>query len=368
VYRSNGDSVLGGRVIGLLAGLALLAGCSAPRAAPPAPAAAEPSGAQSRASCASTVAAVPAPASVPFKTAYTSASATMSPIWLALDSGGFAAEGLDADLTFIGAGQAILGALSSQETPIVIAGANQVIEANLQGGEYVILGSAVPYLTTSVFVVPEIQRPEELRGKAIGVSNYGAISHVALKVALEHWGLEEGREVTVVRSGGTPETFAAMQGGAIVGGAFGAPQSFLALDMGFRELIDVATLRYEMGTASVISTRSYVATNPDLVERYLKSLMRGVQAFKTQKDLAVDAIMRYGRTDDRAGAKKTWEYFRDKFGDDLIMSPRAVENNLKLAAGEKPDARDARVDQFLDSSFTERIRASGFVDQIKRGT
>jgi ABC-type nitrate/sulfonate/bicarbonate transport system substrate-binding protein len=193
------------------------------------------------------------------------------------------------------------------------------------------------------------------------------VTHVALKVALEHWGLQEGRDVTVVRSGGTPETFASMQSRAIAGGSFGAPQSFLALDLGFRELIDVATLRYEMGTASVISTRSYVASNPELVERFLKSLIRGVQAFKTQKDLAVDAIMRYGRTDDRVGAEKTWNYFRDKFGDDLIMSPRAVENNLKLMAEEKPEARDARVDQFLDSGFTERIRASGFVEQLKRG-
>ncbi|HEY7066163.1 MAG TPA: ABC transporter substrate-binding protein [Chloroflexota bacterium] len=292
----------------------------------------------------------------------------MSPIWLALDSGGFTAEGLDADLAFIGAGQAILGALTSEETPVVMAGANQVIEANLQGGQYVILGSAVPYLTTSIFVVPEIQTPEELRGKAVGVSNYGAISHVALKVALEHWGLEEGREVTVVRSGGTPETFAAMQSGAIAGGAFGAPQSFLAKDLGFRELIDVATLRYEMGTASVISTRGYVAAHPDLVERHLKALMRGVQAFKTQKDLAVDAIMRYGRIDDRAGAEKTWEYFRDKFGDDLIMSPLAVENNLRLMAEEKPEAASAKVEQFLDGSFTARIKASGFVEQIKGGS
>jgi NitT/TauT family transport system substrate-binding protein len=346
----------------LVVGLAVFLACgptASPTPASPAPRAA-PAGAPASA-------AAPALARVPFKTAYTSASATMAPIWMALDAGGFAAEGLDADLNFIGAGAAILGALSSAETPIVIAGANQVIEANLQGGEYVLLGSGVPYLTTSVFVVPEIQRPEELRGKAVGVSNYGAISHVALKVALEHWGLEEGRDVTVVRSGGTPETFAAMQGGQIAGGAFGAPQSFLALDMGFRELIDVSTLRYEMGTASVISTRSYVAANPELVERFLKSLMRGVHAFKTQKDLAVDAIMRYGRTDDRAGAEKTWEYFRDKFGDDLVMSPRAVENNLRLMAEEKPEALSARVDQFLDSSFTERIRASGFVEQVKRG-
>ena len=129
----------------------------------------------------------------------------------------------------------------------------------------------------------------------------------------------------------------------------------------------MASLRYEMGTASVVSTKRYVAEHPDIVERYLKALIRGVHAYKTQKDLAVDAIMNYGRTDDRPGAEKTWDYFRDKFADDMAMSPRAVVNNLQLMADEKPEAPSAMVEQFLDSRFTDRIRASGFVERVKRG-
>jgi NitT/TauT family transport system substrate-binding protein len=340
---------------------ALAVACAAPRGEPSAPAVA-PGGA----AAAPSVPAAPT-ARVALKTAYTTASATMSPIWLAVEAGGFAEQGIDADLTLVGPGQAILGALTSEETPIVMAGANQVLEANLQGGQYVILGSAVPYMTTSIFVVPTVQRPEDLRGLAVGVSNFGATTHVALKVALEHWGLEEGRDVTVVRSGGTPETIAAMQSGAIAGGSFGAPQSFLAHDLGFRELIDVATLRFELGSAAVISTRRYVAEHPDLVERYLKGLMLGVQAYRTQKDLAVDAIMRYGRIDDRPSAERTWEYFRDKFSADLAMSPRAVENNLRMMADTQPGALSASADQFLDGSFVERIRASGYPEQIARG-
>jgi ABC-type nitrate/sulfonate/bicarbonate transport system substrate-binding protein len=343
----------------LLAGLALLAACAAPRGESSAPAAGR--------AAAEPGAAAAAPARVALKTAYTTASATMSPIWLAMEAGGFAEQGLDAELTLVGPGQAILGALTSEETPIVMAGANQVLEANLQGGQYVILGSAVPYMTTSIFAVPAVQRPEDLRGLAVGVSNFGATTHVALKVALEHWGLEEGRDVTVVRSGGTPETIAAMQSGAIAGGAFGAPQSFLAHDLGFRELIDVATLRFELGSAAVISTRRYAAEHPDLVERYLKALMLGVQAYRTRKDLAVDAIMRYGRIDDRPSAERTWEYFVDKFSADLAMSPRAVENNLRMMADTQPGALSASPEQFLDGSFVERIRASGYVEQIARG-
>jgi hypothetical protein len=77
--------------------------------------------------------------------------------------------------------------------------------------------------------------------------------------------------------------------------------------------------------------------------------------------------MRYGRIDDRPSAERTWEYFRDKLSADLAMSPRAVENNLRMMADTQPGATSASAEQFLDGSFVERIKASGYVEQIARG-
>jgi NitT/TauT family transport system substrate-binding protein len=358
----------GKRVGGVALSLAalLIAACTPARGAAPAPAQAPAAPAQPG-NAAQAAAPMQPPPRVQMKTAYTTATASSGPLWVAVEAGVFSEHGIDIEISFIGAGQAILGALSSQEAPIVVAGANQAIEANLQGGDYVILGAAGNYLTNAIYVEPSIQRPEDLRGKTLGVSNFGAISHVALKVALEHWGLEEGRDVTVIRSGGTPETLASMQSGAIHGGSFSPPQTFVARDLGFRELIDVASLRYELGTASVLSTRPYTAQNPDVVERYFKALIKGGHLFKTNKDLALETIMRYARTDDRAVAEETWNYFRDKVNDDMTMSSRAVENNLRIVAAENPLALQAKPEQFLDSSFAQRVKASGYLEQVRRG-
>ncbi|HLH26197.1 MAG TPA: ABC transporter substrate-binding protein [Chloroflexota bacterium] len=364
--QSAGVRSVGG-LAALCLSLVLVLACGqragAPASAPAAPAA--PAAPESSAPAGQPAA--PA-APVAIRTAYTTAGASMAALWLADETGAFKEQGLDAEVAFIGAGQAILGALSSQEAPIVLAGANQVIEANLQGGQYVLLGAAMPYLTNSIYVSPDVQTPDDLRGKSIGVSNFGAISHVALKIALEHWGLTEGRDVQVVRSGGTPETLAAMQTGAIAGGSFSPPQTFRARDLGFRELIDVAALKVEMGSAAIVSTRAYVAAHSNVVERYLKALIRGAHAFKTQKDPSVESIMVHTKLDDRATAEDTWEYYRGQMSDDMAMSPRGVENNLRFIADDKPEARNARPEQFLDSSFTDKIKASGYVEQVTRGS
>ena len=49
------------------------------------------------------------------------------------------------------------------------------------------------------------------------------------------------------------------------------------------------------------------------------------------------------------------------------MAPQAVRNNPRLMADEKPEALTAKPDQLLDSTLAERIRASGIVEQVKRG-
>jgi hypothetical protein len=36
-------------------------------------------------------------------------------------------------------------------------------------------------------------------------------------------------------------------------------------------------------------------------------------------------------------------------------------------ADQHPEALSARPEQFLDSSFVERIKASGYVEQVKQG-
>jgi NitT/TauT family transport system substrate-binding protein len=344
----------------------LLAACAPGRAggasmgAPPARAAAP----QANAPAAPTDVPTPAGPRESLKTAYTTASASVAPLWTAVEGGAFDEQGLDVEMTFISAGQAILGAISSQEAPIVMAGANQALDADLQGGDYVILGAAMPYLTNSIYVVPSIQKPADLRGKIVGVSNFGAISHVALRIALEHYRLEPGTDVTVIRSGGTPETLAAMQSGAVQGGSFSPPQTFKARDLGFRELVDVAALHYEVGSSAIVSSHAYVADRPDVVERYLKALIKGNQLFRTNKDVAVAAIMQYGRIEDRGIAEETRSYYRDKFSDDMVMSPQAIQNNLMLLADHRPEAASAQPEQFLDSSFTDRIKASGYVQTV----
>lgn len=355
---------LGWRLLALASVLPLLVACGAPATNAPggAPGGA-PAAADSRPADRPSAA-----APVKLATAYTAASASFAPLVLAADTGLFAEEGIDASVIRVPPGQAMLGALTSGELPIVLAGAAQVVDANLSGGEYVLLGSIANVITNSIYVSPDIQRPEDLRGKSIGVSNFGAISHVAARVALDQWGLVEGRDVSVVRSGGTPETLAAMQSGAIAGGAFSPPQTFQAEELGFRELLDVSTTRYEVGIAAIVSTRRYAAEHPELVDRYFRVMAKAIQCFRDDPAAGVAAVAKQSQLEDRAMAERTWAWYRDKYTEDLALGEQVVMNNLRMIAEQRPEALQARPEQFLDPTFQQRFRASGYLEQARRGS
>jgi hypothetical protein len=81
----------------------------------------------------------------------------------------------------------------------------------------------------------------------------------------------------------------------------------------------------------------------------------------------VNAIMQYGRIDDRAVAEETWAWYRDKLSDDLVLSPKALENHLRTASEQNPAALSARPEQFVDNGIVERLKASGYVEQVRQG-
>ena len=224
----------------------------------------------------------------------------------------------------------------------------------------------MPYLPNSVYVHSSIQRPDDLRGKVLGTSNYGSITHVALRAAFEYWGLVEGRDVTVTRRQRAGDPGRDGEWGDRRRGLL-TPQTFQARDMGYRELIDLAATRYEFASASVATTRRFVADNPDTVERYIKALIRGAHVFKTNRELAIQTIMRYGLIDDRAVAEESWAWYRDKLSDDLWMSTGALENHLRFAPS-ATEALSTPPDQLVDNHLVERIRASGYVEQVMRGS
>lgn len=349
------------------------AATSAPAKPAPTTAPAKPAAAASPAMAASPAAASPAakpaaakptakPATVELKSAFTTTSASMAPQWTAAEAGFFAEEGLNVSLSRIQAGAPILAALQNQDVPIAFVGAQQIIDADLKGGDYVLVGGFVDRLFSSIYVLPSITTPEQLKGGAIGVTNFGAVSHIAAMKGIESIGLKD--QVTYVATGGPPETLAALLAGRIQGASFTPPDTLKAREAGFRELVDVSKLNIPTQSVAVATTRKWAREKPELVERYLRAAIKGVHKLKTDKAMAMQVLQKYSNMKDPALLEETYNFYKDIWNNDGLVSIPGVAQNIAQAAETNPDAKNAKPEQFVDMSFGEKIKASGFVQSL----
>jgi NitT/TauT family transport system substrate-binding protein len=134
---------------------------------------------------------------------YSTTGPTAVGLWTAKDIGAFAKYGVEPDFIFISSSPVMVPALIGGDVQCAIAGANAVIAAALGGAPLVSVASLAnrPYLR--LWVQPEYGRVEDLRGKTLGVSRFGATTDTLTRILLRRVGMENA--VNTRQLGGTLE-------------------------------------------------------------------------------------------------------------------------------------------------------------------
>ncbi|HWH78156.1 MAG TPA: ABC transporter substrate-binding protein, partial [Candidatus Binatus sp.] len=111
------------------------------------------------------------------------------PLLVAKDLGIFEKYGLDVDLVVIGGGSRLMQALVGRSLDSANVAAMAPIRANFAGANVVITGAFLNRNLYKFVTRKEIQKPADLRGKKLGVVNFGGANEFSILMALKSWGL-----------------------------------------------------------------------------------------------------------------------------------------------------------------------------------
>ena len=174
---------------------------------------------------------------------YPSISSRQAQLWIAKDEGLFKKYGLDVELIFLRGGQVAIQALTGGDPPIVTIG--NVIIANLQGHDIVLVGSVENSYDQSVFARPGVaSRVEQLKGKRFGISGFGSATHNAALILFKRYNLDPGKDVAFVSTGTGPERLAAMSAGRVDATFFNPSEVPQAVKAGLVEMIQMADIGF----------------------------------------------------------------------------------------------------------------------------
>ncbi len=325
---------------------------SAPASAAPASAAAaKPSGS----AAAKPSAAASGAARVALKAAYTTTTPSQAPVWAAKEGGFFDAEGLDVTVARIVSGAPVMGALQNGEVPFAITGAQQIVQADVQGGQFVIVAGFIEKLLGSIWGISSIQSPAQLSGKAIGVTSFGSSSQLSAIEAFKRTGVQNAQWVA---TGGPPETLAAFTGGKIQAAPFQPPDDLRAQALGLHEVINVASLDIKTEDSVITTTRAYVKDHPDVAERFLRALVKATGRLSTDQAFLMSVVGKYADIQDPVALQHAAEYFHDKYNVSGSLNTDGLQYVIGTVADQIPEAKNAKPEQFIDQTFIQKVKAS----------
>jgi NitT/TauT family transport system substrate-binding protein len=288
---------------------------------------------------------------------YSTTGPTAVGLWMAQEIGAFGKYGVEPNFVFISSSPVMVPALIGGDVQCAIAGANAVIAAVLGGAPIVSVASLAnrPYLR--LWVQPEYNRVEELRGKIFGVSRFGATTDNLTRILLRRVGLENA--VNIRQLGGTLEVGLAFRHRQIDG----AVLATLRTDAPYKILVELAETGIQYSMGQLVVSRDFQKRSADTLEKILRAYIEGVAALRdpTQKDRVSKAIASFARLKE---VKAIEEIYNDaaKYVDRV---PR-VEAEAVAATLELMGKKGLPIETFADNSIVDRLVREGFVDQLYR--
>src|SRR5262247_553003 len=297
--------------------------------------------------------------------AYSAISATQSGFYLAKDANIFDKHGLFVDQVYVAGGSRVSQTVIAGEFTVALAGGN-IVFADLAGADIATFGGVVNVPSFYLYVQPAIKTQEDLRGKTLGITRYGASTDFTLRFLLKKWGLEPDRDVKVIQMGGQPEILAGMQAGVIQGGVLSSPGDFKAKKTGYFMLANFAKTGLDYPTTSLVSTRSTIKKDRETVKRFLMAYAEAVDRLFRDKELAMKVIGKWTRTQDRETLESSYEYATNFIERPPRLPYKAIETILAQAAETDPRARGRKADEFLDPTIYNELEKSGFFKNLSR--
>lgn len=324
--------------------------------------------------CLISVSAVAAPSSAAepsaprkVRAAFSALAGSMAPPWVALESGLFRKHGLEVEIMSVPSGAEGMNALIAGELDFLQVAADTTAGAAVGGADVVIVATTIGTLVQALMSRPEIEKAAQLRGKAVGISRFGTSVDAGARLALRHFGLTPDKDVAIVQVGASASIVAAMQGNRVQAGLLPYPAVSQAKRLGFRTLLDLASLGIPYATTGVTTRGKLVRGDPDLVRRYLSAQVEAIARMKRDRAFTLIVMGKYLRTNDPELLAETYDVYVQKH---LLKVPvpttEGVNAVLDELARRNPKAHNQDPRRLFDDSFVRRLEASGFIENLYR--
>jgi ABC-type nitrate/sulfonate/bicarbonate transport system substrate-binding protein len=296
---------------------------------------------------------------------YSSQVMSQSLPWIAQEAKLFPKYNLDFDLVYIASSPMATAAIVGGDVEVILTGGVGIVRAYVQGNtDLAFIGGVKNVMTQSVVAGPAIKRPEDLKGKKVGVSRIGGNTHYfMIQIARRH-GLEPGRDFTFIQTGGDPEAMAALISGSIDAAVLTPPSDATALAQGKHYVVYGPDLKIPYAATIFVAKRSTMDKRPQAMGNFMRAMAEAEKIIHTDRDLVYRVLGKKLRVTDKRILDAAYNAEIKALESRLAMSSESIQAMIEDVAQTDPRAKKVKAQEMIDTRYIDEMEKSGFFDQI----
>jgi len=295
---------------------------------------------------------------------YSGATITNSMLWITHEGRLFEKNGIVAEVLYL---QTTLGqtAMIAGEIQMCVYSASLLTPARLQGADVVMLLSFLHKPIYRLVVRPEIRAFADLRGKRIGVTRFGTVSDWTTRLLLARLGFDAEKDVTLIQTGDVPIMVNSLASGRTIDAAMMQPPYDKKLAaQGLRILLNMQEMDIVLQQTGLNTTQKFIARNPDITRRAVKSLIDGIHFMRNNPAVAKRAIGRHMQIKDERELEDSYQLLRSFIQPKPYPNLDGFKPIFEEAGKRLPAAKTANAKDFVDTRFIEELDKSGYIDGL----
>ena len=285
-------------------------------------------------------------------------------LYTGLDYGIFEKYGVRPEHIYIRGSSPSLAALTNDQIQFTYGAADGSLPALASGVEAKIIASPLVKLPYVLVARSDVRRPEDLKGKAIGVTRPGDLSARLSRQVVKKFGLAPD-QVSIHPIGGSQnERYQAMIGNVIQAILVTPPLDVRAKKDGFNVIYRLVDLDIPFIYSSLHTSHKMLRERREIVQRMVAALAETVHFVEKNPDKAKAAISKAMRVKDEEALQSSYNVYAREIVDRAMVVPaRSVAEAVDIARETGAVVR-RKPEDLYDNSFVTHLETSGFLKEL----
>jgi ABC-type nitrate/sulfonate/bicarbonate transport system substrate-binding protein len=217
----------------------------------------------------------------------------------------------------------------------------------------------------SFIVNAKIKTAQDLKGKRVGVTRFGATPDALARATLKMWGLDPATDVSMIQLNEMGLLVQGLVNGVIDAAPISIPNNIRAKNLGFVELFDMTKIGKTYITGTVVTRKRFIDGQRDLAKRFMRGFLEGMKTYQEDEEFTIKVIQKWTRAKNRDEVKEAYALQAKN----MLRIPRtSIEGVRTILEGldKMPAAKSADPRRFIDFTILDELEKEGFLKNLSK--